>query len=380
QITKYSLYPLTFSYNGSEEDDYVAGSECRFQFYCLSGKSATYNEIFESNYKDYQVVIYKNSELYWQGWLNPENLSKNFIGENYFISLSANDGIADLKEIEYPAVADTSARMSILEVIQNCLMQTGINLNIEIQLNTYENALMTSTEQALEKATILLSRVTEVKDNILSYKKCYDLIKELLKEFECRLIQAEGKWIITNKHELNSYKHVYLYSGTTRQSRTSITNIKNISDNKFFNRGDLSKIPPVKQAALIYQNKNLGESLLSYSSDFWTKSTENGFYVNYYSNYLEFSLVGSQIVSSTISPYIYSDAFYVENISDDDFLRVSFNYALDEDVQSLIEEYYYNIPKFRLLVKTPYDADFVAKATWDADSTEIQELSCDVPI
>jgi hypothetical protein len=324
EILKYALDPLEITYNGNDLDSKIAGSELKFNFYAID--PTDYYPLFESNYKDYKVELYKEASLYWVGWLKPENLSKQFIGSKYYIDLSAIDGIADLKDINYNLPSDLETRLPILQVIQNALQQTGINLNIEIQLNTYEADLMTSTQQALTKTDINIKRLIKSEKGILTGEKCYQVIEDLLNPFDCRLIQANGKYIITNYKEFSSFKHTYLYNSTIRQSRTAINNVIDITALKFYNKGDLTKIPPIKQVDNIYKNRNLGTTLISYNSSDWT--VNNGgiteFTVDFNSSNIVFNLPEVYIFDP-ITTFIESDDIYVEKLNDDDYIKVAFD-------------------------------------------------------
>jgi len=314
---------LSISYNGDDQDDYVAGSELKFSFY---NNGNDYSDILESQYKDFQVDVLKNGVLYWKGLLNPENLNMSIIDEKYFINISAKDSLNDLKNITYPAIEDTQARMPVLQVIQNCLDELEFVLPISVQINTYESQLMTSTEQALEKSTILLSRLTDVKDNEVTYRDCYSIIEELLINFDARLIQHNGTYVITNKHEINSYTHNYAYNSTTRLSRTTKNLLKDITSNKFLDSGNLSKEIPVNRYKLIFQNKNLGENLIDYTPANWSTPTIQGFTPQIGANTLSYIFDSTQ-VDNLISPYFESKVINVDRITETDFINVSFDYA-----------------------------------------------------
>jgi hypothetical protein len=105
--------PYTHQVRGGKDfpiENQIAGSEINVNFIVDEAQISDIDAIFESNYKDWKVEHYYNSVLEWVGWLQPENFSRQYIADAgwYRITLSAVDGLANLKNIEFVNASDGS--------------------------------------------------------------------------------------------------------------------------------------------------------------------------------------------------------------------------------------------------------------------------------
>src|SRR5579859_5781760 len=135
-IYSYAVSPVVIKYDSGSKDEIdlnVHGSGCDFTFYV--NDSTNYDEIFSSDYKTWQLEV-SGSTLYWIGFVKPENFVRPFLKPyNYFITVNAVDGLADLKNIDFRSTGQTT----LIGAIKYCLNQTGLNLPVYDQLNITES-------------------------------------------------------------------------------------------------------------------------------------------------------------------------------------------------------------------------------------------------
>ncbi|MFW6176640.1 MAG: hypothetical protein ACOC40_02960, partial [Thermoplasmatota archaeon] len=149
--------PFREKIRASEEDigENILGKEIEFELYPPPSDLNKFDHIFESQYKDFYVEITKNSLLYFAGWLLPQNLKKDFVTSPNSITFSASDGLSELKEIPYVESDKTkyvADYVSIKDAIGYALEKVGIDLDIEIAVNTYEtNAIPADSNNRPEK-------------------------------------------------------------------------------------------------------------------------------------------------------------------------------------------------------------------------------------
>jgi hypothetical protein len=146
QILYYASSPLIHTYRsgGKEADSVINSSEVTFNFYVESADLNKYDEIFESEYKDWRLSLLKNSNLHFRGWVQPDNLARSFIADAYFISLNATDALIDLKQASFPCdYSLTTGSTTVLDLIKLTLNETDIDLDFEIQVNNKEAHLST---------------------------------------------------------------------------------------------------------------------------------------------------------------------------------------------------------------------------------------------
>ena len=199
---------------------------------------------------------------YWKGWVKPDQITRRFLAPSYYMNLSATDGLQDLSNIDFPST-NITGHTSLIKLVKTCLSQTGIDLNIEAQLNIKEHNLMVSGDTLFKKVTANSKRFVKNQSGRNKYTNCYEAISEMLNPFNCQLIQSNGKYVITNKNEINSKKHLYNYTSLT-STTSNYNRLVDVTSNYVMADSDeLSKVAPNKKFQLTFRNKNLGDTVIS---------------------------------------------------------------------------------------------------------------------
>jgi len=299
-ITDYSLSPLTLEYKdvGRDEDEpTLHGSSAKFSFYSKTTDNNIFDDIFDSEYKDYQLQIRSGtggtSTIYWTGWVQPDELTKSFVDNAYFINVNANDGLGDLQDVPFRYnVYDTTGTTSMIYLLKKCLDSTGNVLDIESQVNITNYALSSGTTKTLFDNTFASSnRFIEIDSGRLKQKSCKDAIEYMLNPFYAKVIQSKGKWKITTVNEVDSPIVNYNKNGIFRRSTTGKTTshydkLQIINPEIIFQSDELSRVRPQKTLELTFNNKNAGEfvedssinGLFLYNIVGWTTDGENAYY------------------------------------------------------------------------------------------------------
>ncbi|MCH8170036.1 MAG: hypothetical protein IIB07_02750, partial [Bacteroidetes bacterium] len=195
----------------------------------------------------------------WTGWIKPENLTKDYILDQYELSVSATDGLADLKDVEFNNFNTGNPyvdRATVLVSVRRILEHIEILLGFKIQLGVYETVLMTNSQNAIEKATIDSLRFTKIVDGREVQKNCFLVLEEILRTFGVVMFQSEGFWWIQSKRERNSNVFEYNSAGTL-QSTTLIDVSYDITNFDFRGGNSLERLPPIKQFETTLKNKNI---------------------------------------------------------------------------------------------------------------------------
>lgn len=287
-ITHLAPQPIELSYTGDKgERKYVQGSSLTFSFYELNGED--YDEIFDSDCRDYKLLLrnYDSSTVVWEGYIKPENLTKSYLDYHKLINLQATDAIADLKDIPFEKVG---GRVPILNVVKNALSYIGIELPIEIQLNTWETSHMTEGECPIEKAYIDTRKFYALKDGKTEYDDSYTVLERVLQPFSSTIKQSNGAHRITNYNEIESNVFVYDFSTLSFVADISSNSLINLDDYKFHASSDKTKIRPLRYVDLTFANKDMGGELVSDISSWnnpsiwtiggeWTVESDNTLFI-----------------------------------------------------------------------------------------------------
>jgi hypothetical protein len=246
--TNYSLsstptdYSVTYSNNATpiaRADMMCSDSTFGDTFFYLSG--------------GLQVTNIKN--LYWLGWVKPDNMVRSFRNPSYPLQVSSADGLADLKNVDFPVSASTTGYATYIQLIKTCLAQNGIALPIKTQCNIFENALMTGATKTLFNVVQANPvRFTDDQDGRLTTVSNYDSLDYLLQPFNCYITQIGGYWYIGAAHEVSSKQTVFDWNSSAyiinNFDRTrDVTNSKIITDSD-----ELSKMPPLGEVEITFRN------------------------------------------------------------------------------------------------------------------------------
>lgn len=150
QIT--NIEEVTIAHQGHGKEDWekviIQGQNLKFSFYVAQENVPLLENMLESDDYDYMVKFYVNGILEFIGWLQPENLSKNYFKNppNVQISITAYDGIVNLKDEDFQEPNASymklgtpyTGRVNLLQVIKTALSRTKIPLDFVVQLNVWE--------------------------------------------------------------------------------------------------------------------------------------------------------------------------------------------------------------------------------------------------
>ncbi|KKM27940.1 hypothetical protein LCGC14_1569660, partial [marine sediment metagenome] len=323
----------------------IAGNGILFNFVVEEADISDYDDIFESQYKDWKIEKYFDSSLEWVGWLQPDNFRRPLVakGGKYYISLSAVDGLANLKNIEFVNASDGSQyedRVTIMTTIKRALEHVGFELDFRVQLATWcsNDSLMVSTDCAFDKATCDSRRFRKTKEGRFVNTNCYQVISELLEPFNCYLIQSRGEyWIINPRdYDVPVFKILWstlaIDSNPTIDSRTDITAAETETMRTI---GEVQRIAPLKEIGVSFRDRAIGSNLLS-NGDFAIGNTDEWnnraapadwgiFEVASFGSDFELKTANPDAMGTPTEPLsFYSDVHHVVIRGDSDQIEVTF--------------------------------------------------------
>lgn len=277
--------PLVITVKGQKDsiDHPILGSEAQMEIHVNKSDVDTFDgDFLASDYKDIIVKVIQDPTgtpvIKWVGILTPQNCDREYLGYKFVYSLSAVDGLADLKNQYYTVNGKDYGSVyngfeDMLTIFKTALSKVAdisdLQLDFRIQLGTYSN-LMTSTQNAYKESEVAQEIFYKVTDDGNEPDTCYDVIEKLLKPFYCVMAQVDGYYQIWCLSERSSYYFEYDWSTLTEQSRTSrnrtVTWQGAITGYETIGRGSLSKIPPIRSFTALLYNKEYATELLTNGS------------------------------------------------------------------------------------------------------------------
>ncbi|AUC13833.1 hypothetical protein BTO06_01110 [Tenacibaculum sp. SZ-18] len=203
-------------YNGSDSKFHnLITSELQFNMLVPVNDEAYFFHLFTGSETRFKVIVETRNEndqveLFWEGFLLPEQFSEPYDHSGFFVDFIASDGIARLKR-KYLQDSFYEERKSVIEILIACLNQTGLFLDVwfapAIQQLFFElnyNDLIVDTSVYMDSGR---------------KKRTYDILSDLLVSIGCKLFQYLGKWVVIG---LNEFAHdeieFFVYSNKYLQS------------------------------------------------------------------------------------------------------------------------------------------------------------------
>ncbi len=153
-------------------------------------------------------------QLYWRGYIIPTASEEPLLPHPFEVSFRAVDGLAELGERIMPSTSylyTTQGRMTLSQVVQYILQQTGLNLRLLIR----SGIIYDTTEPNDEGYAINTSEVSTfdalVNSNVANDsfigRKLTDVLAGILRAFNCKVLQSGGCWYIVNSSLQSSYRN-----------------------------------------------------------------------------------------------------------------------------------------------------------------------------
>lgn len=208
-------------------------------------------------YKERFVISPTPNELYFTGWVQPDQLSRRFMTDQYFISMNATDSLADLKQVQFPFdYSMTTGLTSVVQVLKKSLEPVGLPLPFKGQLNISEAHLSTG-QTVLKNIYVNPQKFLTFKNGKQTFENSYDAIGGLLGAFNARLFQSSGHYHIVQNNEVNSKQQTINWnnlSATTINYNRAYSGVTKV----LAGTDELSKVRPLKRIEYTFNDLNTG--------------------------------------------------------------------------------------------------------------------------
>ncbi|WP_432714794.1 hypothetical protein [Pedobacter sp.] len=189
--------PVEINYTNNSENKFeiIRGSECILNIF--SEYDGQFTEIMTADAKEFQVQIWKNDTLHWQGYVIQDNYSEPFVSAPYLISLRATDGLGDLKLMDFADGNGTVylGDLTFAEAILNCLGTLKNGTQLITSNDIFESRIDRNSlkNEAFNNLTVNPFIFLE---NDLNALKCDEVLKMVLELFQCYIYYKEGKYFV----------------------------------------------------------------------------------------------------------------------------------------------------------------------------------------
>lgn len=137
----------------------------------------------------------------WTGFLVTDDCFEEMQDDPKAITLRATDGLGLLKNNPLYDI-DVYEKKTLLEIIERCLSFTGLEIDLLIECNVFEQSMndRTADPAAHPFNQCMVHTMSFLKD-ANTYKDCYEVLESIMTAFQCSIFQQNGAWHIMRKHD-----------------------------------------------------------------------------------------------------------------------------------------------------------------------------------
>ena len=171
-----------------------------------ANSSLTFNDLWSEDEKTYKIEYFRDNEIQFKGWLNPEGFFENWVNTDWIITFDCVDGLGYLSDLSFVDENgfNITGKKSYIEIIAIALKRTGLSQFI----NTSIDIRYTDLEETKDPfANVYANANRYIKDDEETIMSCEDVLRDILEPFGAVLTSYKGEWYI--------YKPNQLYSNST---------------------------------------------------------------------------------------------------------------------------------------------------------------------
>jgi len=139
----------------------------------------------------YQAVFKRNDQIIFIGFIKPDGIFENWVSNKWMLNIDAYDGLSTLKNLSFISNNGINyvGKLSVLEVVKNCLDRTNLSLPINISVEVFYDGF--SGYNIFEETFLNTERFYQDKSNIMD---CESVLKSTLQIFNASILQMNGEW------------------------------------------------------------------------------------------------------------------------------------------------------------------------------------------
>lgn len=156
----------------------------------------------------YQAIFKRNDQIIFIGFIKPDGIYENWVSNKWMLSIDAYDGLSTLKNLSFISNNGINyvGKLSVLEVVKNCLDRTNISLPINVSVEVFYEGFEGIT--ILEDTFVNTERFYQDKTNIMD---CESVLKSTLQIFNASIMQMNGEWWVYKAIDLKEDTIFYKY-------------------------------------------------------------------------------------------------------------------------------------------------------------------------
>lgn len=285
------------SYNGPVDNPYTVLIPSTLAISLHNQDNVDINELQLAQDRDFTVKLYRINELKWSGFLKTEGIQRKLLSAPADFQLEAFDGLSALNDIPY-SHADLIGGRVLINYFRQILFAPAnlgnalpIRWTNSLQCTAFvgEDVFSKGVEWSADNQGFYSYQAQQSGGDTGKIKSCGEILEEMLRSFQCRIYQSDGKWVIRRVNDVVSgtflYKQVSDTLGDLLINSGSENTLKLIgrSGYPFHNQDAIITTKQGLKSVIVEYEANVRENILPNGSqdiltnsqfDYW--AAENG--------------------------------------------------------------------------------------------------------
>lgn len=224
-------------------NDCISGSSLEIAAECLvDGEFAA---LYTSDAFEYKAVLYRSGSVIWTGFVSPELYSEPDIAPPYDVSITATDGLGELRNVTFEGGGLKTLRAHLAALLAG----TGLTRAI------YLASGLTVTAPTAVAANDLLDRVSVDLDHMAG-ESSYDVLQALLASLHARIVQSRDKWLVYRDTDLEDDGGVTVYNSAGTALKYEVASFGSMRTHDWWPVGSMSSqvVPACKELSVMSEH------------------------------------------------------------------------------------------------------------------------------
>lgn len=175
----------------------------------------TLEDLYSEEERHFKVELEKEGIIVFSGYILPDGIWSDFVADKWILDITATCGLSTLKNFSFSQENKQNfyGRMTAIDIINNCLQKTGLNLPIYANCQIVYDGW--SGHNILSSVYFSTERYFQNKDEPMD---CESVLKSLMQIFGATILQFNNAWYIyrakdmVNNNPLTSTTNNLLFS------------------------------------------------------------------------------------------------------------------------------------------------------------------------
>ena len=175
----------------------------------------TLEDLYSEEERHFKVELEKEGIIVFSGYILPDGIWSDFVADKWILDITATCGLSSLKNFSFSQENKQNfyGRMTAIDIINNCLQKTGLNLPIYANCQIVYDGW--SGYNILSSVYFSTERYFQNKDEPMD---CESVLKSIMQIFGATILQFNNAWYIyrskdmVNNNPLTSTTNNLLFS------------------------------------------------------------------------------------------------------------------------------------------------------------------------